>query len=715
MKKGRQLIQCILGLSMAIFILTSVSANDQNVDDLKLGDDQENKNMSETVTIDNDITKKTFTFDESADIPINESAFPDTSFREYLRKEYDSDKNGSLSQSERTISSLSVIDLGIETLEGIQYFPYIKILKCSGNQLTELNLNQNTLIETLACSRNNFNNIDVSYLSQLKGFTCDDTPLQTIQLPKSIKTLSLSNTQLSLLDLSLCDQLSQLTLENIPKLEQLQLYKGLSFHYFKCQQTGLKSLDLSYTTCTAKDFWLDNNPYLTDVQLDNSSFKILHMNHCNLQKLDVSQATITELLQVNNNIQLSEIELPKTVFSAKIYAYRCQLESIDLSHVHTSEVWINENATLSKITLGNDTIIEKLYAHKCVQLTHLDISLAQIKKLWLTDNQKLSHLNTGSNTVLDSLFCRGCSLAHLNLLENTNLTTTSLTPQILETETIATIHLEQFYILLNDQVDLSKITHLSYGKLNVSEHKIEFDQLPEQDDITYTYETGMGNMEVTIPLYSPYHKVTLHTPGLEPQQTLVDEEGKYSLPSPPYKNGYVFEGWYYDQDYTNAYKNEVIKEDVVLYARYSKLYKVTFVNGDYKMSKEFRGGQFINKIGVPDKNGYHFIGWFLADGATQWNFEKDKVYEDIVLYARFQKIDDEMIDNEVPSQQTNKPIIQPLPEDKDIRNESSIHQKNTVKTSDSIPIYNSVIAIIFAMGIIWMNQKHWRNRRGEKK
>lgn len=160
MKKGRQLIQCILGLSMAIFILTSVSANDQNVDDLKLGDDQENKNMSETVTIDNDITKKTFTFDESADIPINESAFPDTSFREYLRKEYDSDKNGSLSQSERTISSLSVIDLGIETLEGIQYFPYIKILKCSGNQLTELNLNQNTLIETLACSRNNFNNID---------------------------------------------------------------------------------------------------------------------------------------------------------------------------------------------------------------------------------------------------------------------------------------------------------------------------------------------------------------------------------------------------------------------------------------------------------------------------------------------------------------------------------------------------------------------------
>ena len=96
-------------------------------------------------------------------IAINASNFPDPDFRTYVKAEFDKDNNNSLSDTERkTATVINVKDKLIETLEGIEFFPNLKELDCSTNQLASLNLSKNAKLKYLYCSQNELTSLDVS-------------------------------------------------------------------------------------------------------------------------------------------------------------------------------------------------------------------------------------------------------------------------------------------------------------------------------------------------------------------------------------------------------------------------------------------------------------------------------------------------------------------------------------------------------------------------
>ncbi len=101
--------------------------------------------------------------------------------------------------------------------------------------------------------------------------------------------------------------------------------------------------------------------------------------------------------------------------------------------------------------------------------------------------------------------------------------------------------------------------------------------------------------------------------------------------------GYSLEGWY-DEDGNKWDTNNVVVDDITLTAKWVEKYcKVTLnanggsINGDEKLTVQ--EGEGISMPSV-NKDGYTLEGWYDKDG-KKWDFDKDKVYSDMTLTAKW--------------------------------------------------------------------------------
>ena len=133
-------------------------------------------------------------------IAINASNFPDPDFRTYVKAEFDKDNNNSLSESERNaVTVINVKDKLMETLEGIEFFPNLKELDCSINQLSRLDVSQNTALEKLDCSTNQLASLNLSKNAKLKYLYCNQNELTSLDVSQTAVTeLRASNNHITI-------------------------------------------------------------------------------------------------------------------------------------------------------------------------------------------------------------------------------------------------------------------------------------------------------------------------------------------------------------------------------------------------------------------------------------------------------------------------------------------------------------------------------------
>ena len=185
-------------------------------------------------------------------LEINSTNFPDPDFRSYIAsKTIDKDGNGYLSDNEiLEVTSISVSNLSLSNLKGIEIFTALeelvcdnnylkaldlsanialKALYCSDNKLTSLNLSKNKALEILECNNNQLTALDVSNNTVLEHISCYSNKLQKLDVT--------SNSRLKYLDCN-DNQLTELTLGNNSVLEEVYCYSNSS----------LKTLDI--TNCT---------------------------------------------------------------------------------------------------------------------------------------------------------------------------------------------------------------------------------------------------------------------------------------------------------------------------------------------------------------------------------------------------------------------------------------------------------------------------------
>ena len=106
--------------------------------------------------------------DSYGPVYITDANVPDKTFREYLLKQFDKDGNGVLTPAERyAVTEIDVENKYISNLSGIQFFPNLKVLNCSHNRLTKLDVSKNTVLQELVCWENRLTELDVSKNTKL--------------------------------------------------------------------------------------------------------------------------------------------------------------------------------------------------------------------------------------------------------------------------------------------------------------------------------------------------------------------------------------------------------------------------------------------------------------------------------------------------------------------------------------------------------------------
>ena len=254
--------------------------------------------------------------------------FPDANFRaEVLRMLNSMDRGNRTAASFVTEQdaamlasqgALFVAYSNIEDMTGLRYFSNLTGLFCYGNQLTELDVSDNTKLVWLNCEWNQLTEIDVSGNTALKGLYCGYNELTELDVSnnKALVELYCENGQLTQLCVSSstkltrlwcgANQLTELDVSKNKELEMLSFWNNqlteidisnnTRLYYFACEFNQLTGLDLS------------NNRALTTIYCSGNQLTELDVSNCTkLEQLNCWENQLTGL-DVSNNTALTDLD-----------------------------------------------------------------------------------------------------------------------------------------------------------------------------------------------------------------------------------------------------------------------------------------------------------------------------------------------------------------------------------------------------------------------
>ena len=229
---------------------------------------------------------------EPQGIPIDTVHFPDATFRQYVKDNFDTNNDNVLSSDEiAVVTQIDVYDKSISNLTGIKYFTALEELDCSANQLTSLDVSGCTALTYLACSANQLTSLDVSDCKALTYLYCENNQLTSLDVSDctALTYLDCSANQLTSLDLSGCTALMMLDCYN-NDLTSLDVSKNKALEWLYCYNNDLMSLDVSQNTALMA---LDcSNNQLTSLDVsENAELDQLYCSNNQLTSLDVSLNT----------------------------------------------------------------------------------------------------------------------------------------------------------------------------------------------------------------------------------------------------------------------------------------------------------------------------------------------------------------------------------------------------------------------------------------
>ena len=220
---------------------------------------------------------------------------PDANFKNYLVNSMLINING---DSEIQVSEASAFTetiycgwQNISDLTGIEAFTALTGLDCRQNQLTSINVFNNTALTTLYCSFNQITSLDVSNNNALEYFECGYNQLTSLDVSgaNALTKLDCRQNQLTFLDVSGATALTKLYC-SFNQLTSLDVSNNTALTDMYCNSNQLTSLDLS------------NNTALTTLYCSFNQLECLNVKNGNNTALNVFYA------QSNPNLTCIEVD-----------------------------------------------------------------------------------------------------------------------------------------------------------------------------------------------------------------------------------------------------------------------------------------------------------------------------------------------------------------------------------------------------------------------
>lgn len=203
----------------------------------------------------------------------------------------------------------------ITSLEGIQYFPNLKVLNCSGNNIASFDVTTLGNLEKLQFDQNHTQSLNVSGLSNLKTITCSSNNLTALNLSglAQLQNFGCYNNNLTSLDLAGLNNLQYLDFSSnqVASIASPILPSVMSL---MCNDNQLSAIDLhqfpnlQYANCGGNPISsinLDAMTHLTDLSVSNTL----------VTQIDCSQSSV-QRLTCNGNPQLTYINVQNNQVSS---------------------------------------------------------------------------------------------------------------------------------------------------------------------------------------------------------------------------------------------------------------------------------------------------------------------------------------------------------------------------------------------------------------
>ncbi|GAA6427780.1 InlB B-repeat-containing protein [Dielma fastidiosa] len=217
--------------------------------------------------------------------------------------------------------------------------------------------------------------------------------------------------------------------------------------------------------------------------------------------------------------------------------------------------------------------------------------------------------------------------------------------------------------VINESFDISVVKKISGDNVNT---EIPLTDLKEPIQLVFEVPSDLPSVEAGY--VREFYIVRLHTSNGQTQADVLPNEAASSdiiVVSSDKFSTYVI-----------AYKD--VKKPASMpggSGSHSTSYAVRFVSENGKIIgyiSDIRAGGKINEPMKPTKSGYTFTGWYLDKECTQpWDFAKDTVKENLILYAGWEKIEPSqknhvvifnyLIDNEYHSESVSEGNIAAMP------------------------------------------------------
>lgn len=285
----------------------------------------------------------------------------------------DANLDGEIQVSEAArVVELDISSSGISSLQGIQEFPNLKVLKSYHNSIHTLNLSGNPNLEYVDCSDNQISSLNLDGLTNLLYLDCRfmDNHLTSLDLNglSALRVLKCGRNNITTLDVSPLTSLIELDC-SISRLSSLNL-NGL---------VNLKSLDCSVNQLTS---------------LNTSSLG-------NLEKIDYSYNTGLASLNISSLVLLKELSCNASGLTSLSLLAFPQLTRLSCHSNLLSDLDFSGNSNLEIIECSAN------------QLTNLDVSnLSRLTNLLCGYNQ-LTDLNLSGLENLVQIDCNNNTIAML--------------------------------------------------------------------------------------------------------------------------------------------------------------------------------------------------------------------------------------------------------------------------------------------------------------
>jgi Leucine-rich repeat (LRR) protein len=213
---------------------------------------------------------------------------PDPNFKAALiTLGVDLNSDGQIQLSEaQAITFLYVSNKSITDLTGIAAFTNLDSLDCSNNQLTALNVSNNTALTYLLCGYNQLTTLDLSSNTALAGFDC-------------------TNNLLTSLNISTCTALTSLTC-GYNQLTTLDVSNNTAVATIYCDDNQLTVLDVSNDTALVILF-CSNNPNMPVICINNTQLGLTIAHSYNwIKDASASWSTnCTTSIYESNNLSIA--------------------------------------------------------------------------------------------------------------------------------------------------------------------------------------------------------------------------------------------------------------------------------------------------------------------------------------------------------------------------------------------------------------------------